>query len=512
MMCADPFELGKSIATIDKQTDYYHIDIMDGHFVPNLSLSLDYVKFLKHHATKPIDVHLMVTNPADYVDELIEIGVAVISFHLSTVKGSAFRLIQKIKSANIKVGLILNPTESLEEISYLLGRIDRITIMTVEPGYAGQKLIPEVLPKIKDIKALKIKNNYNYDIEIDGSNNFETFETYIDHGAEILILGSCLFKYDDINKGYHEIKSFIDKTDSENKTESYVVGMDIGGTFTRIGIVDKDNKTYEVQKIHTDTLVEDLANYVINYVEKNHKYKIQAISIGFPGVVNASKLEVISVPNQRKLENSTYLEEITKALKLPIFIDKDTNLLFTFDIDHLKLTNYSSVLGFYLGTGFGNTMKIDHKLIRGDHNCAGEIGHIPLRSVKDVCGCGKVGCVETRSSGVKLKKIHEEFFAEYPLDQLFTKFSSSDQLIEYIQDLANAIATEIILLDITTIILGGGVISMADFPKETLESQILKLMRNKEAYDDLKIFYTTSDVENGIIGAGMLAFQALKEN
>ena len=123
MMCADPFELGKSIATIDKQTDFYHIDIMDGHFVPNLSLSLDYIKSLKMRVTKPIDVHLMVSNPSMYIDELIEIGVSIISFHLSTVKGSAFRLIKKIKDANIKVGLIINPSETIQENLFLLSSL-----------------------------------------------------------------------------------------------------------------------------------------------------------------------------------------------------------------------------------------------------------------------------------------------------------------------------------------------------------------------------------------------------
>lgn len=512
MMCADPFELDKTIKIIDKQTDYYHLDIMDGHFVPNLSLSLDYVRYLKKHSTKPIDVHLMVTDPTHYIDELINIGVSLISFHISTVKGSAFRLIQKIKDANIKVGIIVNPTETIEENEYLFKRIDRITIMTVEPGFAGQKMIPEVLPKIKKIKEIKEKNAYNFEIEIDGSNNFETFQTYIEHGAEVFILGSCLFNYADLNIGYKEIKTFILGSESPNIQEDYVVGVDIGGTFTRIGIVNKQNKVFEIKKELTEGIVNDVSTFIIQYVrEYLSKYNIVAVSIGFPGIVDAQKLEVISVPNQRKLENSNYLKKITEELKLPLFIDKDTNLLMTYDIYHLNLEKYSSVLGFYLGTGFGNAIKLNHKLIRGEHGYAGEIGHIPVRDNFEMCGCGKIGCVETQTSGVKLTKIQQEYFIDCPIEQLFSKFSTHPSLVTFIRDLASTIATEIILLDVPTIILGGGVINMKDFPKEALETEILKYLRNDQEINPLQLFYTTSESENGIIGASMLAFNALKE-
>jgi len=511
MMCADPFELNKSISIIDKQTDYYHIDIMDGHFVPNLSLSLDYVRNLKKHATKPIDVHLMVTNPSQYVDELIQIGVSVISFHVSTVKGSAFRLIQKIKDANIKVGIIINPTESIIENEFLFKRLDRITIMTVEPGYAGQKMIPEVLPKISELKEIKEKNHYTFEIEIDGSNNFDTFETYIQHGAEIFILGSCLFNYEDLNRGYKDIKSFIHGFDKQIIQTDYVVGIDIGGTFTRIGIVNQENITFEVKKVLTESLLADFANFIIQYVRENtEKYNLVAISFGFPGIVDVDKLEVISVPNQRILEGSNYLKVIAETLNLPIYIDKDTNLLFTYDINHLGLDSVPSVLGFYLGTGFGNALKLNHKLIRGDHGSAGEIGHIPVHSSVDVCGCGKIGCVETLTSGVKLVKIQQEYFIDCPIEQLFTKFSSHASLVEFVYNLASVIATEIILLDVTTIILGGGVIAMEDFPKQALETEIKKFLRNEIAVKSLKVLYTTSDSENGIIGASMLAYNELR--
>lgn len=510
MMCADPFELKKTIAIIDAHTDYYHIDIMDGHFVPNLTLSLDFVRSLKKHATKPIDVHLMVTDPESYVDELIEIGVHCISFHLSTIERYAFRIVNKVKDAGIKVGFAISPSTRIEDHEILLPKIDKITLMTVEPGFAGQKMITEVLPKIKQVSALKKEFDYSYSIEIDGSNNFKTFDIYKECGAEIFILGTGLFNYSDLNQGYREIKNFVLKTETQKE---YVVGMDIGGTFTRFGLVDKDGNISEVKKVPTNELLDDLNTAVKNYVfSVKDAYSLVAIAMGFPGIVDPITLEVISVPNQRKLEGKDYLNRLSQELKLPIYVQKDTAFLFTHDIHGLHLENVPSVLGFYLGTGFGNAIQIDHRIITGDYGSAGEIGHIPMHQAHDVCGCGSVGCVETLTSGVKLKRIHEQHFADTPFEQLFTLHSENPLVKEFIHNFAMAIAIEINLLDVTQIIVGGGVVNMVDFPRTSLEQEIKGFLRNDVARATFNVSYATSAVENGIIGAGIYAFSKLGGN
>jgi allose kinase len=484
---------------------------MDGHFVPNLTLSLDYVRSLKQHSTKPIDVHLMVTDPEKYIDELIEIGVACISFHLSTVNESAFRIIRKIKDHDIKVGLAISPSESIENLLILLPRIDKVTVMTVEPGFAGQKMIEEVLPKISQIRDLKKQFGHGYKIEIDGSNNFDTFRRYIGLGAEVFILGTCLFNYPDLNQGFHEIRSFINGADSAKTSDQYVLGMDIGGTFTRLGFVDQNQHIYEIQKIPTDTLVDDFSGFVTRFVDEwKAKYELVAISMGYPGIVDPETLEVVSVPNQRKLEGKDYLKALSKSLNLPIFVDKDTNFLFAHDVHALQLDHVPSILAFYVGTGFGNAIQMNFNMITGDHGCAGEIGHIPMHKAVDVCGCGGIGCVETLVSGVKLKKIHQEHFAETPFEQLFTLHTGKEQLMEFIHNLAIAITTEINLLDVTNIILGGGVINMTDFPRESLENEIRGFLRNETARRTFNARYTKSEVEDGVVGAGIYAFKKLE--
>ena len=513
MMCADPFKLDKIIATIDRNTDTYHIDIMDGHFVPNLTLSLDYIRSLKNHSTKPIDVHLMVIDPEPYIDALIEIGVNCISIHLSTVSEHVFRTIKKIKDHNINVGLAISPVERIEDLLILLPRIDKITVMTVEPGFAGQKLIEEVLPKIRQVKALKKQFGYNYAIEIDGSNNFGTFKKYIEYGAEVFILGTSLFEYSNLNQGYQEIKEFVNGSEKTKSSTPYVLGMDIGGTFTRLGFVDQNQHIYEIQKIPTDLLVDDFSGYVARYVnEWKAKYDLVAISMGFPGIVDPETLEVVSVPNQRKLEGKDYLKAISKSLNLPVFVDKDTNFLFAHDVHHLHLDQVPSILAFYLGTGFGNAIQMNFQMVTGDHGCAGEIGHIPMHKAIGICGCGGIGCVETLVSGVILKKIHQEYFSDTPFEQLFTMQREKEPLVEFVHNLAIAIAIEINLLDVTNIILGGGVINMVDFPREQLENNIKGFLRNETARKTFNAYYTKSEIEDGIIGAGIYAFKKLKGN
>lgn len=217
MMCANAFELETKFPIIDKYTDRYHMDIMDGHFVPNLALSIDFLRELKKRTKKPIDMHLMVDNPLAYIDELIEIGVTSISFHPHKISSNVFRIINLLKSKNIKFGVAISPSFSLDDLKYYIHHIDRITIMTVEPGFAGQKMITETLNKIKEVKTLKEKFNYEYQIEVDGSNNFKTFETYMDFGTEVFILGTGLFNYENIEEGFKEIRGFVDELNKKNK-------------------------------------------------------------------------------------------------------------------------------------------------------------------------------------------------------------------------------------------------------------------------------------------------------
>lgn len=211
MMCIDYFNLKDQIKVIEKHTDLYHIDMMDGHFVPNLALSFDFIKQLRAITDKPIDVHLMMDNPSDFVDLLIELDVDYICFHPNTIERDVFRLIKKIKQANIKFGIVLSPSMGLDSIRYYKEHVDKITVMTVEPGFAGQKVIPEAISKIKDVYNYRKDNHLDFLIEVDGSNNYETFGRYFENGTDIFILGSTLFKEDDLEQSFLNIKDFVGK-------------------------------------------------------------------------------------------------------------------------------------------------------------------------------------------------------------------------------------------------------------------------------------------------------------
>ena len=190
LMCMDLTTFKEQVDILNERADFYHVDIMDGHFVKNITLSPFFVEQLNKITKLPIDVHLMVEFPGDYIDELAKSGATYICPHAETINKDAFRIINKIKSLGCKAGVVLNPSTPVEWIKYYIHLVDKITIMTVDPGFAGQPFIPEMLEKIKELKKIKEENNYSYLIEIDGSCNERTFKRLTSAGAEVLIVGS----------------------------------------------------------------------------------------------------------------------------------------------------------------------------------------------------------------------------------------------------------------------------------------------------------------------------------
>ena len=190
LMCMDLLSMKEQVEILNERADFYHVDIMDGHFVKNITLSPFFVSNLKRISKLPIDVHLMTEYPDDYIEELAKSGADYICPHAETINKDAFRIINKIKGFGCKAGIVLNPATPIEWIKYYIHLLDKITVMTVDPGFAGQPFIPEMLDKIKELKELKEKNGYNYLIEVDGSCNERTFDILTEAGAEVLIVGS----------------------------------------------------------------------------------------------------------------------------------------------------------------------------------------------------------------------------------------------------------------------------------------------------------------------------------
>lgn len=204
LMCMDLTKFKEQVEALNERAHFYHVDIMDGHFVKNITLSPFFIEQLKKISKLPIDAHLMVKNPSDFVDQTIDAGADYISLHAETINGDAFRLINHIKDRGRKFGVVLNPATPLESIRHYIHHVDKLTIMTVDPGFAGQKFVTEMIDKIKEAKELKEKNQYKYLITIDGSCNERTFKTLTDAGAEVLIVGSSgLFNLDeDVRKAW----------------------------------------------------------------------------------------------------------------------------------------------------------------------------------------------------------------------------------------------------------------------------------------------------------------------
>ncbi len=202
LMCMDFLKIREQMEAMNSRVDLYHVDIMDGHYCKNITLSPDLVKTFHKVASIPMDCHLMTTNPGDWVELLAEAGASYISPHAETINSDAFRILNLIEKCGCKKGIVLNPATPLSYAEAYLNRIDILTLMTVDVGFAGQPFIEEVLDKIALAKKWREERGYHYEIQIDGSCNTRTYKKLTEAGADILIVGSSgLFTLDqDINR------------------------------------------------------------------------------------------------------------------------------------------------------------------------------------------------------------------------------------------------------------------------------------------------------------------------
>ena len=209
ILSADFSQLGTEIKRLEEGgADMIHVDVMDGHFVPNLTIGPPVIKALRKYSSLKFDVHLMISPVHKYIEAYSEAGADIITIHpeaTDDLKSS----ISKIKKLNKKVGVSLNPETKIDIIQNVLDQIDLVLVMSVNPGFGGQKFMPEILSKIKNLKKIQEETKISFDIEVDGGINFENSKLVIEAGANILVSGTTIFKSNngDIKKNIELLKS-----------------------------------------------------------------------------------------------------------------------------------------------------------------------------------------------------------------------------------------------------------------------------------------------------------------
>lgn len=209
ILSADFSKLGEEIKDVESGgADLIHVDVMDGHFVPNITIGPLIVEAIRPVTKLPLDIHLMIENPDQYIDEFVKAGADYITVHVEACK-HLHRTVHHIKSLGVKAGVVLNPATPVETIKHIIDDVDMVLLMSVNPGFGGQSFIPAVVPKITEVKNMIHEKGLSVDIEIDGGINKETAKPCVEAGATILVAGSAVYNQKDRKKAIEAIRQSV---------------------------------------------------------------------------------------------------------------------------------------------------------------------------------------------------------------------------------------------------------------------------------------------------------------
>ncbi|MEH7222515.1 ribulose-phosphate 3-epimerase [Bacillus sp. JJ1566] len=207
ILSADFAKLGEEIKDVENGgADYIHVDVMDGHFVPNITIGPLIVEAIRPITKLPLDVHLMIENPDQYIPTFAKAGADFLTVHVEACP-HLHRTIQLIKSHGVKAGVVLNPATPVDTIKHVIEDIDLVLLMTVNPGFGGQKFIHSVLPKIQEVAQMVKDKNLKVEIEVDGGVNEETAKLCVDAGANVLVAGSAVYNQEDRKSAIEKIRN-----------------------------------------------------------------------------------------------------------------------------------------------------------------------------------------------------------------------------------------------------------------------------------------------------------------